>query len=191
MTKTFYCGLLASCSLFLAGAMADPTLTLDPPNGAISGLAGTTVGWGFTLTNNTDYLGLDQTQFCLTNALPCFPSTMGTYKDLAAPQNLFVGPDPDSTSITQAFDNSLGQGAGSFTINADAAGTETGFIIFTYDLWTEDPNIDLDAEFISGSNILSAPASVTVGSPVPEPVTLPLLGLVSIAGALLRRRKLA
>ncbi len=47
-------------------ALADtaPTLALDPVGGAITGVAGSTVGWGFTLTNlGSDFAVITSSDF--------------------------------------------------------------------------------------------------------------------------------
>ena len=54
MNKILPIGFLAGC-LFLAPAAQSATLTLDPTDGALTGLPGTTVGWGFTFINDTDF----------------------------------------------------------------------------------------------------------------------------------------
>jgi hypothetical protein len=167
-------------------AYADPTLTLDPTDGTLSGTAGQTVGWGFTLDNSADFLVVTGSQFCGSGSTPPFcntPSpTLGTYTDLAGPQFLVVGPTPENPSLTQAFDNTLQTGLGSFAIDpaATPGSSVTGSIDLTYDLYSvtpNAPNFDPNADLISTGNFLVAGATVNVTSPtsVPEPGTLPLM----------------
>src|SRR5689334_22705727 len=49
----------------VCGLHAVPVFTLIPPDGAVSGFPGTTVGWGFTLANSTDYVVVTNSAFCL------------------------------------------------------------------------------------------------------------------------------
>ena len=172
--------LLTTCPL-----EADTTFTLDPPGGAISGLSGQTIGWGFTFTNDTDYAVITSVQFCdAASVLPgaCLPVTpsLGTFTDFTPLQPLLVvGPSPESTTLTQSFDGALFTGVGSFAIDPSALGTVSGLIVVSYDLFKESPN---DPQFtgdeVEGGLFLSAPASV---SAVPEPSSWPLL----LAGGLL------
>src|SRR5439155_1121658 len=110
MNKTLMCGLLAGC-LLLTAAWADPILTLNPANGVISGLPGTTVGWGFTFTNDTNYAVITGSQFCASTSSPlpdiCFPlaPNLGTYADFAGAQFLVAGSSPENSVISQTFDN--------------------------------------------------------------------------------------
>jgi len=195
MKKILVYILFAGC-LFFTPARANTTFTLDPPDGAISGLPGTTVGWGFTFTNDTDYALITGTQFCDSTSSPlpaiCVPPTpdLGTYTDFSAAGFLVIGPAPESPSVSEAFDNSLLTGIGSFAIDPGASGTESGIIVLTYDLYSvspNDPNFDPTQDEVSGGNYLTAAASV---SAVPEPGYVPLLGIgLAALGARLRRSR--
>jgi hypothetical protein len=176
---------LASCLVLSPAANAALVFTLDSTNGAISGPAGTTIGWGFTFANDTNYAVITGTQFCdsNSNSLPdiCVPPVPnpGSYQDFAGTQFLVVGAAPESLSITQAFDNALLTGIGAFTLDPSASGTVSGILVLTYDLFRvspNDPNFSFDDQ-ISGGNFVTAAASVTVAAvaPVPEPGTSALL----------------
>src|SRR5258708_9857718 len=111
MLKNFFSsGLLIGALLFTVPGRADTTLTLDPPDGAISGLPGTTVGWGFTFKNDTDFAVITGTEFCDSSSTPlpntCFPlsANLGTYTDFGGAQFIVAGPAPASPSITHTFD---------------------------------------------------------------------------------------
>jgi len=170
-----------------------PTLTLDPPNGALTGPAGSTVGWGFTLANpGNDFLVVSGSDFCVGIITSPCSNALGTYTDFAGQQFFVFGPAPEDASLTQAFDNTLQLGMGSFLINPGATGSVNGFIALSYDLFSVDPNsldFNPDTDTISNGNILTAPASVTVGavSSAPEPPALALL--LGALGALLFLRK--
>jgi hypothetical protein len=173
---------MLATSLTIAAHLANagPLLTLDPVSGAISGLRGQTIGWGFSITNTTDWLLVTSASFSPAAAI-------GTFIDYTQSNFVVVGPAPESTTVTQAFDTSTQSGIGSFTINPAAPfGIVTGEIFLTYDLYSEDPNsptFDPTSSLISTDNSLSAPASVQV---VPEPATW--LGMIS-ALVLLRLRR--
>ena len=186
---TILCALVTG-SRALADAL--PTLTLDPPGGALSGTLGSTVGWGFILTNlGTDFAVITGTDFCVgAISSPC-GNSLGTYADFAGAQFLVAGPAPESNSVTQAFDNLTATGIGSFLINMGASGTVDGSIVLTYDLYKVDPNapnFDPTTDTVSLGNELTAGASVTaVTQSVPEPGSL-LLAIWGLAGCLLLKR---
>ena len=186
---TILCALVAG-SRALADALS--TLTLDPPGGALSGAPGSTVGWGFTLTNlGTDFAVITGTDFCVgAISSPC-SNSLGTYTDFAGAQFLVTGPALESNSVTQAFDNLAATGIGSFLINMGASGTVDGSIVLTYDLYDVDPNapnFDPTTDTVSLGNELTAGASVTAETQsVPEPGSL-LLAICGLAGCLLLKR---
>jgi len=201
MKKIHVCGWLASCLLLVSAAQASTILTLDPPSGAVSGSPGDTVGWGFTFTNDTDYAVITGTQFCDSSSSPlpsvCLPLSpdLGTYTDFAGLQFLVAGPSPESTAISQTFDNLLSTGIGSFAIDPSAGGSLSGIIVLTYDLFSVSPNdqaFDPINDTISNGNYLTAEASVTVApvTSVPEPSSFALLGAGLLAVVLQRRKSL-
>ena len=196
--KSFRAFLIATLLLLALGAHANATgisLTLNPLGGAISGAAGSTVGWGFTLTNlGVDFAVVTGSDFCVgVITSPC-SNSLGTYTDFAGPQFLVFGPSPESSSITQAFNNGLMTGIGSFLINSAATGSVSGEIVLTYDLYNVDPNalnFNPLADAVSLGNSLTSAASVTVAtSSTPEPGSL-LLVAVGIAGCLLAKKRLS
>jgi hypothetical protein len=167
-----------------------PTLTLTPAGGAITGTAGSTVGWGFTLTNpSTDFLVITGSDFCVgTITSPC-SNPLGSYTDFIGQQYFVTGPSPESSSMSQSFDLLALTGMGSFLINPLAlpGDSATGQLVLSYDLFNLSPNdgnFDSITNTVSNGNFLMTSASVTVTTPVaatPEPSSWLLLasGLAS------------
>jgi hypothetical protein len=181
----------------LASADTLPTLTLIPASGDITGAAGSITGWGFTIDNlGSNWLVITSTDFCVGVVTSPCSNSFGTYTDFAGPQFILIGPSPENTSFTQAFDNNTQQGIGSFFINPSSLGTISGQIALTYDLFSVDPNsiyFDPFADTVSAGNYLFADASVTVTTSTvatPEPRTL-LLVFAGIALLFAARRFLA
>lgn len=184
MTKRVLKSMALASALFCAMSQAAPILTLDPPGGAISGAPGATVGWGFTLTNTTDYLVVSSASF-----VPATP--LGTFTDFSAFNFFVVGPAPESTSLSQAFDAPSQTGVGSFAIGAGAlvGAVASGQIVLSYDLYSVSPNNPLfnpDTDTLSVGNTLAVNASVSV-VPEPESLLLMVAGLIVLYGAHRRR----
>ena len=165
-------------------AQATLLIDLDPLGGALSGSPGATVGWGYTVTNSfsNEYIVLTASDFSTA-------SSLGTYTDYV-PSN-FVVIAPGGGQYSQAF-NALSQtGTGSFLIDplAPVGATATGTIVMSYDTYTGDPSIDVNAIYIS-SLTADTPASLTVAdSSVPEPSTCILLTLGLCAVGFTRRER--
>jgi hypothetical protein len=198
MHKKFFLILFAACLISIPAARAEAVLTLDPADGAIGGPAGSTVGWGFTFSNDTGYALITGSQFCaptstmLPDGCVAVALNIGTYLDFAGALPNVIGPSPEIPFVSQTFDNSLQTGIGSFSLDPSATGTVSGLLVLSYDLYSDDPNDpnrSLNDE-ISADNAVAAPASVTVGpvTETPEPEYLPLLGAGSLAAVLYRRR---
>lgn len=185
--------LLSFPALFAAlclapAAQAAPLLLLDSAN--ISGTAGSTIGWGFTLSSDMHYLTVANV------ALLPAPS-IGVFNDMLALRPLFeVGPAPvPALSVMEGFDIGLGTGIGSFTIDS---GAPTGAVAYAtlyvvYNLYNVSPNYDPAFDpfeplhtFQEGL-VFEMPVSVTVVDPpvtgVPEPSSFGLVGGALLAGA--------
>ncbi len=167
------------------------TLVLDPPGGAIPGTPGQTVGWGFTITNNTTYyLLFDNSYFCEPGQDPTYTTcapTLGTYNDYIATNSTEVAP---MSAITETFGANGTSGFGGYSIYPSAAlgAMDSGTLLATYMEYDGDPLTG--ANPVSGDINLSASASVTVITTpaVPEPASWTLLPAGLICVALVQRR---
>ena len=179
-------GFLLSFNVYSA-----PVFQLDPIGGTIYGMPGATIGWGFSLSNNSDYLLVSGAEF-----VP--QSTFGTFTDYIAQYNsVVVGPSPENNIVIQPFDSVQHSGIGSFFIDPSTVfGTNiSGSIILTYDLFSltpNDPNFNPDINTISTGNLLQSSASVIVQSSVPIPASIWLFG-AAMPGflAFIKRRKIS
>src|SRR5260370_12772227 len=73
--KTILLGVLLVLSL-ASVCTATATLTLNPGNGALVGAPGQSLGWGFTISDNTNWLLVEGTAFCTSSntSTDTFPS---------------------------------------------------------------------------------------------------------------------
>jgi hypothetical protein len=167
--------------LCVSTASAAPlTFSFDllPAGGAISGEAGETIGWGYTINNESD------------SWLEIFSLNADPFQYAAPDSSIFDFPilAPGATA-TVSYDAAAV--AGLFQLTWDAAApvgfTNIGTFVLLGQFYDADP--------FGGGNLLgetfeqSAPYSTTVtaAAPVPEPGTLLLMG-TGAAGLWLRRR---
>ena len=199
MIRVFYItafGLLATC---LAAFGDSVTLTLDPVGGTVSGSPGDTVGWGYTLDNNTsDYLLVSSSSFCEAGQDPLFTTCSpalgaSTYTDFTSSNFILIAP---GNSASATFDASTLSGVGAYAIDPlVTSGSDSGFITVIYDLFDADPTaggnqIPQDNGLLDWEVSASAEVEVTGGtSPVPEPATAGLVvaGLLFFAAAYRQR----
>lgn len=166
-----------------------PTLTLTPANGALWGTPGTTVGWGFTLTNNTSYT-LYQTNVYADGSLYGSGGTtaLGVFRDEIAiwsdGQGISLAP---GAHYTGSFEG--GNGIASFAISTLATWgiPAEGLIKMDYELYD---NSDPDNPIFQDTGTLIAEylgQPVTASVNIPEPSTLSLVSLALIFLGMMRR----
>ena len=160
-------------SLFCTVAQATTVLTLAPAGGAIAGMPNASIGWGFNLLNDENFLVVTSASFETAAA-------WGSFTDFISASNFFVvGPGPSGSTVwAQRFDAATQTGIGSFVIDKGTpkGSVASGSIVLSYDLFSRSPldeNFNPDTDTVSNGNLLSAAASVTVA--VPEPATWAVL----------------
>jgi hypothetical protein len=179
LANLMFAGLLA------ASAQAAPVFTVIPFGGIVGSGPGATVGWGFSLTNLSNFLLVTGSSFTPS-------SPLGTYEDyVSSGLNLvIVGPAPESSTVTQMFDPTKRTGVGAFHIIASAPVTMIpGTLTIDYSLFSlspNDPNFNPDTDALVADATLSQPVTVAV---VPEPGSWFLLSAAAVPAALLRRRR--
>ena len=172
-----YVAALVLTLAFAPAASADSiTFELLPASGAISGDAGSTIGWGYSVTNDSEYwleltgIGADSFEHALADASPF------DYAILAP-----------GVTHSVAFDAVALLGLYQLTWDAlaPAGFTNAGLFVLSAAFWDGDPFAS--GAFVSEAPTLSAGYSASV-NPVPEPGTLLLLGSGAAIAALARRR---
>ena len=160
-------------SLFCTVAQATTVLTLAPAGGAIAGKPNASIGWGFNLLNDENFMVVTSASFETAAA-------WGSFTDFISASNFFVvGPGPSGSTVwAQQFDAATQTGIGSFVIDKGTpkGSVASGSIVLSYDLFSRSPldeNFNPDTDTVSNGNLLSAAASVTVA--VPEPATWAVL----------------
>ena len=169
-------------------AQASVTFSLDPVSGNISGNRGDTIGWGFTVSNDTPYwLSVSGSGFVMDKDL-----SWGTYVDFST-NSVPVAPVfyLNPTLLTMPFNLIDVTGAGSFAISPDTpfGDRATGQITFSYDIYYSDPSKG-GAQLLPGGDghgsfSINATVATTV---VPEPSTYLLLAIALVAVGVVRRK---
>jgi hypothetical protein len=180
--------LMALAVLTAAQQWAAPILTLDPVNGIINGAPGTTVGWGFTLSNDVGFIVPSLIVFCEGAFDPSCTNTHGTFTDFAAQfQTNVVG-----TTVTQSFDDATRQGIGSFAINQNApvGAQNVGTIFLVYDTFDCDiTNPSCSPTQTGFSDLVAVSAQVNVTN-VPEPSSFGIFATAALVLLSRFRRRL-
>jgi hypothetical protein len=182
--------------LLCAPASATPTLTLSPAT--IAEAPGSATGWGFTITNDANYIEITSAQFCLNPvAFPaCDAPVQGTFTDfISAFNDIVVGHSGGTLpgSISQSFDALLFTGIGSFSFlpGTTVGASDAGQIVLTYNVFDADPNGAAPANQIGFDQVLVANTTATVSAntnAVPEPTSAILIGAGILTLAVRRRR---
>lgn len=125
--------LLLASSALQAGAL----FTLDAPGAALQGSPGETVTWDFHITNNANYLLIDQVDY-----LTLTPA--GVFTDLFSGIAPVIGP------------GDVVDGTGSYTIDLPAAigFLWSGQLVVTYDEFLTNPNdpgFDFDRDHVNAA----------------------------------------
>jgi hypothetical protein len=153
------------------------TLSLLPAGGSVAGVPGSTIGWGYSIINNsvTDWLML--TNLSADPFLHATPDASLFLYPIVAP----------GTSVTVPHDASTLQGLFQITwdVTAPVGFTNAGLFVVEGEFWDGDPFAG--GSFVALAAGQSAAYSATVTASVHEPSTL----LLASAGALalLRRRR--
>lgn len=170
---------VAGLLLSAAVAQASPIFSLLPPDGTIEGTPGSTIGWGYTLGNDTglwlEVTGLTSDPF--QHAMP--DASLFDYPILAPFTTLRVPYDP------AAF-------AGLFQITWDPTApdgfTNIGVFTLSSAFWDADPFLGGNFE-VAADQTAAYTATVTAVSDVPEPASLVITSTgLALAGMLRRRR---
>lgn len=158
--------LFASVPVALADSLQ---FTLIPSNGDISGGPGSTIGWGYVITNQSSGDWLVTTGLSPDSFLHGTPAMLFTFPIIGPGQN-----------ATEAFNPTAGAGLYQlhWDSNAPNGFVNSGDFILAAQWWTGDPTTG--GTFIADAPDTSAPYSAAVGpfATVPEPSKLMLLGIV-------------
>jgi hypothetical protein len=157
------------------------TFATEPVSGDIQGLAGATIGWGYSITNE------DTTHWLVPTNL-----TAGPFLNANADGSVFDFPNigPGAT-VTLAFDAVANTGLYGLTWDAGAPPGFTNSGVFTLDSewWTGNPSSG--GAFFENAAEETAPFLATVGpnvSGVPEPSSYVLLLAALLALLLIHHR---
>ena len=169
------------CIALLASATASADIysfTVLPND--VAGTAGSTVGWGYTISNQS-----------LTSWLVITTLNAGAF-DHGTPNSLFDFPDiAPGASVTVGFDAAGLAGIYELTwdTSAPAGFVNSGFFDLSAQWWDGDPLAG--GNFLSSALDESAAYSATVLGPasVPEPLTAPLLSFVVVLVLFLQRAR--
>jgi len=151
------------------------------PSGDLSGAPGEALGWGFSISNDANYIEISGAFFCtgvVNYPSSCGSPLLGAFEDYISNFNDIIVGNPtgtDPATVSQLFNITAQTGIGSFTIDPGAGiGTDSGEIVLSYFVWDLDPNDDDAIKLDNGGvQYMWATASVDV---VPEPATAGMLG---------------
>jgi hypothetical protein len=169
-----------SATLF-AGVTSASIVTFTPLPSDITATSGSTVGWGYSISNQTAYwvvsFGLANSGIVNGSITDIFDYPVVDPGQTVAQNYAFNPPG--------GFGNSVGLFEYSVPTEAPAGFVESGTFTFTYQLFTANPDLNPMALSVGNTVDQSAPFSATISSPistVPEPGTV---GLFCIGASLL------
>jgi hypothetical protein len=176
------CGIVLFSILFAATTYADTfTFSTSPASGNLSAAAGSTVGWGYSVTNNS----LDQWLIFVSLGSPDSFSN-GTLKfdvfdyPIIAPNSM----------LTRNYDGTNGLFEFAWDAGVPAGSSNSGTLVLSAEWWSGDPFDEIaPGEFLETAPEFTLPYSVTVPvscncTPVPETSSLKLLAF-GVGGLLL------
>src|ERR1017187_6289364 len=112
MSKSIWAAVFGFALTSLSASASPIALSL-PPSAPGSGLPGSTVGWGYSITNgSSDYLLVSNSYFCEAGQDPMFTTctqSRGAYNDYVATNFTVIAP---STTGTQSFNSGSQTGVG-------------------------------------------------------------------------------
>jgi hypothetical protein len=150
------------------------------PDGSIAGSPGSTIGWGYSLSNSDPNFWYLPTSISLPSFSIGTPTVLFDYPA--------VGP---MDTVTETYNGTLG--LLQLTINANAAigSSNSGPVVLYGEYWTGDPYTDPTAAFDADAPDLTASITGTVSAvaTTPEPsLTWAAAGLLSALLVMHRRR---
>lgn len=171
------------CLLWFASLMPGATFSFDLlPGSTLSGTAGSTIGWGYTLTNTSADQWLVPTNLNSGTFVSATPNVLFDFPILA----------PGAT-VTQAYDPVQGKGMMELIVDASLATTvvNTGTFVLDAEWWSGDPFAGGAYVADADSAMQSYRAELSPAAAVPEPSTVVLGvlggGLLGLAGWSRRR----
>jgi hypothetical protein len=167
----------------LAGTVSSYTFTLEPLSGSIEGTPGSTIGWGYSITNESTV------DWLVTENLASDPFAEGT-----PDASLFSFPSiAPLATVTVPYDASTDAGLFALTwdTTAPVGFVNDGDFTLSAEWWTGSPLAG--GAFIQDAPDQTAAYSATVVSPsssVPEPSSLALLAVGVLVLSFLPKRNI-
>jgi hypothetical protein len=207
---TAVCGLLACGNLMadtvtlsgLPGGDVDTlSIALDPLNGAVDGIAGSSVGWGFTVdwtSTDADWISFTGSSLGSLDQNETNPSLLASYTDFIGLQGGPVDFALAPGIWTESYDG-VSQGAGLYQITTDPSAAEPGALdsgemTFFFQVYNGDPfsggvqTGDDSYSYYGPSSAFSVSVDAPAG-PVPTPEPPPLVLLLVGGGVLIVGRR--
>jgi hypothetical protein len=173
LMKLVFATLLAAVAPVMTADIYDFSVLHN--SGAITGVTGSSIGWGYSIHNESSSLWLVTTEL-----------DSGVFQH-GTPDLLFDFPAiASATTVTVPFDVVKGAGLAELTGDSSAPGgfSNSGNFVLSADWWSGDP-------LGAGRDLFAAPASVqsyVASVATPEPATIALISLPLLACGLLRRK---